>query len=102
MDGNLVLNFYHQWDRHMVTLVGGLNMQSNKNRSTYFSAQGFLNDNLTNLDFASQYEVNTKPSGKVEEDRLVGFFANASYAYDNRYMFDLSYRNYSSEHQPTD
>lgn len=92
MDGNLVLNFYHQWDRHMVTLVGGLNMQSNKNRSTYFSAQGFLNDNLTNLDFASQYEVNTKPSGKVEEDRLVGFFANASYAYDNRYMFDLSYR----------
>lgn len=92
MDGNFVLNFYHQWDRHMVTVVGGLNMQSNKNSSTYFSAQGFLNDNLTNLDFASQYEVNTKPSGKVEEDRLIGFFANASYAYDNRYMFDLSYR----------
>lgn len=92
MDGNIVLNFYRQWDRHMFTIVGGLNMQSNKNSSTYFSAQGFLNDNLTNLDFASQYEANTKPTGNVEEDRLIGFFANASYAYDNRYMFDLSYR----------
>ncbi len=92
MDGNVVLNFYHQWDRHMVTVVGGMNMQSGKNTSKYFSAQGFLNDNLTNLDFASQYEVNTKPSGQVEESRLVGFFANASYAYDNRYMFDFSFR----------
>ncbi len=29
---------------------------------------------------------------KVEEDRLIGFFANASYSYDNRYLFDFSYR----------
>lgn len=92
LDGNLVVNFYKQLDKHMFTVVGGVNMQSNKKNNKDFAAQGFLNDNLSNLDFAAQYEKDQRPSGKVEEDRLIGFFANASYSYDNRYMFDVSYR----------
>ena len=92
IDGNIVVNFYKQLDKHMFTVVGGLNMQSNKSDSKNFAGQGFLSDNLSNMDFAAQYEKNTRPSGKVEQDRLIGFFANASYGYDNRYMFDISYR----------
>lgn len=92
LDGNLVVNFYKQLEKHMFTIVGGVNMQSNKQNNQNFSAQGFLSDNLSNLDFAAQYEKDTRPGGNVKEDRLVGFFANASYGYDNRYMFDVSYR----------
>ena len=92
IDANIVVNFYKQLDKHMFTVVGGLNMQSNKSDSKNFAGQGFLSDNLSNMDFAAQYEKNTRPSGKVEQDRLIGFFANASYGYDNRYMFDISYR----------
>lgn len=76
----------------MFTIVGGMNVQSNSSDSKSFSGQGFLSDNLSNLDFAAQYEKDTRPSGKIERDRLIGFFVNASYAYDNRYMFDVSYR----------
>lgn len=92
IDANIVVNFYKQLDKHMFTIVGGLNMQSNKSDSKNFAGQGFLSDNLSNMDFAAQYEKDTRPSGKVEQDRMIGFFANASYGYDNRYMFDLSYR----------
>ena len=92
VDANFVMNFYKQWERHMFTIVGGMNVQSNKSDSKNFSGQGFMSDHLSNMDFAAQYEKNTRPSGKVEQDRLIGFFANASYAYDNRYMFDISYR----------
>lgn len=92
IDANLVANFYKQLDKHMFTVVGGLNVQSNSSDNKNFSGQGFLSDNLSNMDFAAQYEKDTRPSGKIERERLVGFFMNASYAYDNRYMFDVSYR----------
>lgn len=92
VDANFVINFYKQLEKHMFTIVGGMNVQSNSSDSRSFSGQGFLSDNLSNLDFAAQYEKDTRPSGKIERDRLIGFFVNASYAYDNRYMFDVSYR----------
>lgn len=92
VDANFVINFYKQLEKHMFTIVGGMNVQSNSSDSKSFSGQGFLSDNLSNLDFAAQYEKDTRPSGKIERDRLIGFFVNASYAYDNRYMFDVSYR----------
>ena len=76
----------------MFTLVLGANMQDNKEDNKSFSATGFLSDKLTNLDFAMQYREGAKPRGSVSQDRLIGFFANASYAYDNRYLFDFSYR----------
>ena len=91
-DANFVANFYKSIGVHAFTIVGGVNMQNKKHENQSFSAQGFLSNNLTNLDFAAQYEKNSRPSGKVEEERLFGAFMNASYAYDNRYMFDFSYR----------
>ena len=92
MDGNIVVNAWKSIDKHMFTLVLGANMQDNKEDNKSFSATGFLSDKLTNLDFAMQYREGAKPRGSVSQDRLIGFFANASYAYDNRYLFDFSYR----------
>lgn len=76
----------------MVTLVVGMNMQGNKDESKSFTATGFLSDKLTNMGFAQQYQEGSKPQSTVDQDRMIGFFVNASYAYDNRYMFDVSYR----------
>ena len=84
MDGNIVVNAWKSIDKHMFTLVLGANMQDNKEDNKSFSATGFLSDKLTNLDFAMQYREGAKPRGSVSQDRLIGFFANASYAYDNR------------------
>lgn len=92
LDGNMVLNGWKTIGKHMLTLVLGVNMQDNKEDNKSFSATGFLSDKLTNLDFALQYREGSKPKGSVAQDRLIGFFGNASYAYDNRYLFDFSYR----------
>ena len=53
IDGNIVVTFYKQLDKHMFTVVGGLNMQSNKSDSKNFAGQGFLSDNLSTMDFAA-------------------------------------------------
>lgn len=92
LDGNVVLNGWKQIGNHMLTLVFGANMQDNKEESKSFSAVGFLSDKLTNLDFAMKYQEGSKPKGTEAHDRLIGFFMNASYSYDNRYMLDFSYR----------
>lgn len=92
IDGNFVLNGWKSLGKHMVTLVVGMNMQGNKDESKSFTATGFLSDKLTNMGFAQQYQEGSKPQSTVDQDRMIGFFVNASYAYDNRYMFDVSYR----------
>lgn len=92
LDGNFVLNGWKTIGKHMLTLVVGMNMQGNKDESKSFSATGFLSDKLTDMGFAQQYQDGSKPQSTVNQDRLIGFFVNASYAYDNRYMFDVSYR----------
>lgn len=92
IDGNVVLNSWKNIGKHMLTLVLGANIQSKKNDTKTTEASGFLSDNMSYLDFALQYKNGGKPQGKREESRLIGFFGNASYSYNNRYLADISYR----------
>ena len=92
LDGNVVVNGWKSFGKHMITVAVGANMQENKDDRKSLTATGFLSDKLSNLDFAMQYQEGSKPKGMSTKDRLIGFFANASYAYDNRYMMDVSYR----------
>lgn len=93
LDGNIVINYYTLFaEKHSFSVSAGGNIQSSKRSIKSFSAQGFMADHLSNIDFATQYEKDTKPSGSVTKERMVGLFANAAYAFDNKYMVDFSYR----------
>lgn len=41
---------------------------------------------------ASDFQENSSPNGTYDKSRLVGFFGNVNYGYDNRYFLDLSFR----------
>lgn len=41
---------------------------------------------------ATAFKYKSTPAGSYDKSRLIGFFANLNYGYDNRYFLDLSYR----------
>ena len=66
---------------------------SQENAYAYsFTAEGFSNADLSLISNASQYKLNSTPTGDRTTTRLVGLTGNANYTYDNRYYIDLSYR----------
>ena len=51
-----------------------------------------MHETLNDLAMALGYQKDGKPSGQETTTRRVGLVASANYAYDNRYLLDLSYR----------
>lgn len=55
-------------------------------------AEGFPNNQVADITFARQYAEGSKPIGLSSINREMSFLATANYAYDNRYLIDLTYR----------
>ncbi len=91
-DSNLTLSFNKIWEKHVINIGVGSNMISENEDGEGFTATGFINDDMNYIEYASQYEENGKPAGVSDKSRLVGFFGNLNYGFDNRYFIDLSYR----------
>lgn len=56
------------------------------------TAEGFPNDYMDHVSFATQYLKDGSPWGSENRSRTVGGILSANYAYDNRYLFDVNYR----------
>ena len=70
----------------------GSSFQEDKGDSDMFRAIGFLSDNLSSPQWALKYPENERPGGSQDVSRLLGYFLNLNYIYDNRYYADFSYR----------
>jgi TonB-linked SusC/RagA family outer membrane protein len=92
IDGNLVLSYYKQLDKHFVNAVVGGNIQEVQYNTESYTAQGFANDRLSHVSFAAQFAENSTPGGLEETSRLAGAFSNVNYNFDNRYLADMSLR----------
>lgn len=55
-------------------------------------AEGFPNDFMDHISFATQYLEDGSPSGGENHTRTVGGIISANYSYDNRYLLDFNYR----------
>ena len=67
-------------------------MQQNQTKSFTVRTEGFPNENLDYISFATQYEKSGSPEGDEYTSRLVGFLGNLNYSYDERFLVDLSFR----------
>lgn len=92
MDGNLVLSYFKQVNKHFVNAVIGGNIQEHQVNFEDYTAEGFANDRLSHVSFAAQFKEGTTPGGYEETSRLAGAFSNLNYNYDNRLLADLSLR----------
>lgn len=96
VDAQAGLNFNKTWDRHFLFFNLTWNMATSRSNSTTVVAEGFGNDFMDDISFATQYEYNGSPSGSNSKSREVGFIGALNYSYGERYLFDASLRRSAS------
>lgn len=90
VSGDLNLRYAQNFGKHMLYVVGGVNMSESNSHSTLIQAQGFPNDKMNDISFAKQYYKDERPTASYDIKRLVGVLATANYSYDSKYLLDFS------------
>lgn len=92
-EGNITANYNTNFFEKLAVSVGvGSEIITTKTQSDGYTATGFVNDKLIYPSYAIQYLKNSVPSGSFDKSKSIGFFGNANFIWDNRYILDLSYR----------
>ncbi|MFR5657067.1 MAG: hypothetical protein ACLUDU_03295 [Butyricimonas faecihominis] len=91
-DASVVLSYFWRHQKHVINSNLGWNVQQNQTKSFTVRTEGFPNENLDYISFATQYEKSGSPEGDEYTSRLVGFLGNLNYSYDERFLVDLSFR----------
>lgn len=91
-ESNTTVNFNKPMGKHLVYSTLGFNFGSTNSNYHSLSAVGFPFDKLDNLLFANQYRPDSRPGGQESVTRRMGLLVNVNYAFDNRYLADLSVR----------
>ncbi|MGE9313792.1 SusC/RagA family TonB-linked outer membrane protein [Niabella sp. CJ426] len=90
LQGSLNLNYGRSFGRHTIFTTLGSNIQSNTDRGQNLTVYGFASEKMDDLLYG--LKVKDKPGGTYSMVRTAGFYGNASYAYDSRYLLDFSGR----------
>lgn len=91
-DGNVVLSYFKQFNRHTLNGNVAWNIQGSTGDSYSVRVEGFPDEKLDYITFAAQYAENYLPTGEDYISRLVGFVGNVGYAYRDCYLLDASIR----------
>lgn len=92
--GKLVGNYIQNFDKEgtMLTLNLGGEIKRDKGTSSTLYASGFLNDNQSDIAYATSYSNSKMPKGSESLATSVGAFLAANFMWKNRYVVDGSYR----------
>lgn len=92
IEGNAYLTWSQLFGKHFITASVGASLSDSKSVVYGFVAQGFGSEDNHEPAYAQGYEKGGTPQNAEGHARLASFFGSANYAYDNRYLADLSYR----------
>lgn len=92
VEGFLTGEVNKNFGKHFVSASGALNILQNSFDTQSIRVIGFPNPNLSGLILGNQYPANTRPVGSESLSRTIGTLARVAYSYDNRYLFDATYR----------
>ena len=91
----LTAQFSKNFGQHKASILGGYSYQDNSNRNFWMQNWDFPTDKFTynNIGIGNAIKTGLAPmgSGKAETN-LIGFFARATYNYDDRYLLLASVR----------
>lgn len=79
-------------EKHQINLVAGGNMASNNTLLQGYDVYGFPSGDFTYPSFSKGFKEGESPRYQQNLARQVSAFANGGYAYDKRYLLDVSYR----------
>ncbi len=90
--GDVNASYTRNIDKHFVSANIGA-FASESEYSAYENlAEGFPNNQAADITFAKQYAEGTRPVGLSSLNRELSLLGTANYAYDNRYLADITYR----------
>ena len=93
VEGNLTANYNtNLFDKLAVSIGVGSELITTRSESDGYTATGFLNDKLIYPSYALQFKQGSTPSGSLDRAKSIGFFGNANFNWDNRYILDFTYR----------
>ncbi|TKC05978.1 SusC/RagA family TonB-linked outer membrane protein [Pedobacter frigoris] len=92
LEGFLTGEANKNFGKHFLSGSATLNIQEVTSNTQSIRVIGFPNPNLDQFILGNQYPTNQKPTGSESVTRTVGTLARAAYAYDNRYLFDATFR----------
>ena len=92
LEGNMFLTWSQTFGKHFITASVGTSLSDSKSSVNGFTAQGFGDGDSPSPSYAQGYEKGGVPNSVEGHARLASFFASANYAWNDRYLFDFSYR----------
>lgn len=96
IQSNIGINFNKMFGKHLIFANITGNVSSKTSGSNTTVGEGFGNDEMDNLSFATQYEKDGSPSGSESTVHEIGIIGAMNYSYDDRYLFDASLRSSGS------
>jgi len=92
LDGYATLSYFKNIGKSVLNVGVGTNVMSTTSKGDWYTATGFVSESIDFIGAGTAFKHNTKPAGTYDKSRLIGFFANLNYGWDNRYFVDFSYR----------
>jgi TonB-linked SusC/RagA family outer membrane protein len=92
IEGFLTAEANKSFDKHFLSASATLNVKENTFDTQSIRVEGFPNPTLDELILGNQYPAAGKPTGTEGISRSIGTLARIAYSYDNRYLFDATYR----------
>lgn len=83
-------------EKHYLFAFLNYNLNETRYEEDIYKAEGFPSDKMNSIFFARQYTENTKPEGTESTTRNVGVNAVFNYSYDDRLLFDGTFRTNAS------
>ena len=83
------LNYTKQFGNHDLNVLLGASIQNRRVENSVIEGTGYSNDLLKNLEGATL--ISETDEYNIER-RKIGYFARVNYAYDNKYLFNASFR----------
>lgn len=90
--GNASLSYTKSFGKHDLQGIVGGEIREIQSRNDSYIRTGFLNEAYDYIAYAQQYELRGRPRGNESTVRSIGTFSNINYAFDNRYLIDLTGR----------
>lgn len=78
--------------KHMLNAVAGARMEHATRQQSAFQVRGFIDDEFSNPNFALSYPEGQRADYQESKRRGASFFMNMGYAYDQRYLMDVTVR----------
>lgn len=91
-DGDISLSYGKLLaEKHQVNGIIGARFTHSDSESSGFRLKGFTDDDIISAGFAQGYDIGARNTSTTTR-RTASYYASANYAYDSRYLIDLSWR----------